>query len=130
METQLPDAYALLLADLRALKADFALLQERVQERRRLAGPRRSFQGEGAAAAADELGHRPVHGRTLDVTGSHQRPPPPTERGRTGPRGAATGRFEIRPGAPTLEPPTVAQALRNSATTYLEPMRAMVASSP
>ena len=32
METQLPDAYALLLADLRALKADFALLQERVDE--------------------------------------------------------------------------------------------------
>lgn len=32
METQLPDAYALLLADLRALKAEFALLQERVDE--------------------------------------------------------------------------------------------------
>ena len=32
METQLPDAYALLLADLRALKADFALLQERVAD--------------------------------------------------------------------------------------------------
>jgi hypothetical protein len=32
METNLPDAYALLLAELRALKADFALLQERVAE--------------------------------------------------------------------------------------------------
>ena len=32
METQLPDAYALLLAELRALKADFALLRERVDE--------------------------------------------------------------------------------------------------
>jgi len=32
METQLPDAYALLLTDLRALKAEFALLQERVDE--------------------------------------------------------------------------------------------------
>jgi hypothetical protein len=32
METQLPDVYALLLAELRALKADFALLQERVGE--------------------------------------------------------------------------------------------------
>ena len=32
METQLLDAYALLLVDLRALKADFALLQERVNE--------------------------------------------------------------------------------------------------
>lgn len=32
METQLPDAYALLLAELRALKADFALLQERVAD--------------------------------------------------------------------------------------------------
>ena len=32
METQLPDAYALLLADLRALKAELANLRERVQE--------------------------------------------------------------------------------------------------
>ena len=32
METQLPDAYALLLADLRALKAELALLRERVDE--------------------------------------------------------------------------------------------------
>ena len=32
METQLPDAYALLLAELRALKADFAALQERVAD--------------------------------------------------------------------------------------------------
>lgn len=30
METQLPEAYALLLAGLRALKADFVTLQERV----------------------------------------------------------------------------------------------------
>jgi hypothetical protein len=32
METQLPDAYALLLADLRALRAELALLRERVDE--------------------------------------------------------------------------------------------------
>lgn len=32
METQLPEAYALLLAELRALKADFALLQEHVAD--------------------------------------------------------------------------------------------------
>ena len=32
METQLPDAYALLLADLRALKAELANLRERVDE--------------------------------------------------------------------------------------------------
>ena len=32
METQLPDAYALLLAELRALKAELALLRERVDE--------------------------------------------------------------------------------------------------
>jgi hypothetical protein len=32
METQLPDAYALLLADLRTLKAELALLRERVDE--------------------------------------------------------------------------------------------------
>jgi hypothetical protein len=32
METQLPDAYALLLADLRALKAELALLRDRVDE--------------------------------------------------------------------------------------------------
>ena len=32
METQLPEAYALLLAELRVLKADFAALQERVDE--------------------------------------------------------------------------------------------------
>ena len=32
METQLPDAYALLLADLRALKAELADLRERMDE--------------------------------------------------------------------------------------------------
>ena len=32
METQLPDAYALLLADLRALKAELALLHDRVDD--------------------------------------------------------------------------------------------------
>jgi hypothetical protein len=32
METQLPDAYALLLADLRALKAELALLRDRVDD--------------------------------------------------------------------------------------------------
>jgi hypothetical protein len=32
METQLPDAYALLLADLRALKAELANLRERVDD--------------------------------------------------------------------------------------------------
>ena len=32
METQLPEAYALLLAELRALKAELALLRERVDE--------------------------------------------------------------------------------------------------
>jgi hypothetical protein len=32
METHLPDAYALLLADLRALKADFAALRDRVDD--------------------------------------------------------------------------------------------------
>ena len=32
METQLPEAYALLLADLRALKAELALLRDRVDE--------------------------------------------------------------------------------------------------
>ena len=32
METNLPEAYQLLLAELRALKADFAALQERVDE--------------------------------------------------------------------------------------------------
>ncbi len=32
METQLPDAYALLLADLRALKVELANLRERVDD--------------------------------------------------------------------------------------------------
>ena len=32
METQLPDAYALLLADLRALKADLEALREEVAD--------------------------------------------------------------------------------------------------
>ena len=32
METQLPDAYALLLAELRVLRAELVLLRERVDE--------------------------------------------------------------------------------------------------
>lgn len=32
METQLPDAYVLLLADLRALRAELALLRERLDD--------------------------------------------------------------------------------------------------
>ncbi len=32
METQLPEAYALLLAELRALRAELALLRERLDE--------------------------------------------------------------------------------------------------
>ena len=32
METQLPEAYALLLAELRALRAELALLRERMDE--------------------------------------------------------------------------------------------------